>query len=292
MSKIILSKVNFIKAIFTNISIYELHKLLSSLTTSNISILILNKALIDLTEDDSADASGAVTFTIIGQTNYKKIKEKDINKSIKQEKQKSKVKWQKKNTSISISEQKKLISKIITITPNISKKDKLIIAEMQKQKAKINQVKQADKKEKTTTKTEKQTVKTSSKAKTIQNQSVNTKAMPAEIYISKAEKTKENTDQITTIKIDSSPQIKVNQTQSKAPRYSLQKKSSSGLVALFSAACVSAILGLGIGFAGIVGHKKSFSNMLIASSFAVVSYGILAHNTKTNHQSKQLIKKL
>lgn len=69
--KIRLYKNNFVKAIFTNISAYELHKLLNT-STSNIPIIILNKNLIDLTEEDSD--SGAAVFTIIGQNKHLKIK--------------------------------------------------------------------------------------------------------------------------------------------------------------------------------------------------------------------------
>ena len=69
--KIRLYKNNFVKAIFTNISAYELHKLLNT-STSNIPIIILNKKLIDLTEEDSD--SGAAVFTIIGQNKHLKIK--------------------------------------------------------------------------------------------------------------------------------------------------------------------------------------------------------------------------
>ena len=178
MKKIILSKANILKAIFTsNISFHKLYKLLNYCTKQNnmaisknsISILILNKALIDLIENNTSNESDANTFTIIGKIDYKKLKEqnkikhpKGIDKKIpskviilnteNKEKPKEKIKPKEiknvtqnkkveiKPASIRVSEQKNLFSKTITITPIITPKKKAIINSSAKKKEEnINQ---------------------------------------------------------------------------------------------------------------------------------------------------------
>ena len=214
MRKIILLKNDFVKAIFTNISSYELCQLLNSFKTSisNIPIIILNKSLIDLIEDDSS-ASGANVFTIIGQnkplrkniTKHPKgiepIKKepskitvlKNENKKAPQENtnqnNKKEIKPSKEHETIRVSEQKNLFSKVVTITPYISPKNKMIIGEMQKQKEKINKQKQSDKKEKATIKVSAKTVNPTIKKQESTKVNQNKTTAP---YILKTENTKEN----------------------------------------------------------------------------------------------------
>lgn len=288
MRKITLSKNNFVKAIFTNISAYELHKLLN-ISISNIPIIILNKNLIDLTEEDSD--SGAAVFTIIGQNKHLKIKnnkhpkgisEKKLSKVtiLKNESQKEtlnqkkiEVKHSKEHKSIRVSEQKNLFTKVITITPYISPKHKMIMGEIQKDQInKLKQLKQKEKHSKVAVKKVNPTIK----------KSENKINKPSVTYISKIEKSKENTNKV----IKKTSQPKISKVKPKQPRYSLQKKSSPGLVALFSATIASVLFSIGL--AGIIGHKKTLLNVLIASSFAIIGLGMLA-NKKTNN--KRLVKK-
>lgn len=201
MRKIRLYKNNFVKAIFTNISAYELHKLLNT-STSNIPIIILNKKLIDLTEEDSD--SGAAVFTIIGQNKHLKIKNN-------------------KHPKVAVKK----------VNPTIKKSEN-----------KINK--------------------------------------PSVTYISKIEKSKENTNKV----IKKTSQPKISKVKPKQPRYSLQKKSSPGLVALFSATVASVLFSIGL--AGVIGHKKTLPNVLIASSLAIIGLGMFA-NKKTHN--KRLVKK-
>ena len=311
MRKIILLKNDFVKAIFTNISAYELCQLLNSFKTSisNIPIIILNKSLIDLIENDSS-ASGADVFTIIGQnkplrknkTKHPKgiepIKKesskvnvlKNENKKAPQENpnqnSKKEIKTSKEHETIHVSEQKNLITKVITITPNISPKTKMIMGEIQKQKEKINKQKQSDKKEKTITKAPAKIVKPTIKK---QETAKANKNKPAKADISKKEKSKEITKQDSINKANNN--LKINISKSKTPRYSLQKKKSPGLIALFSAAFVPVLFGIGL--ASIAGHKRLFPNVLVASSLAIIGFGMFSNNAaKTRSQNKQLVKKI
>ena len=286
MRKITLFKNNFVKAIFTNISAYELHKLLNT-STSNIPIIILNKNLIDLTEEDSD--SGAAVFTIIGQNKHLKIKnnkhpkgidEKKLSKDtiLKSQKEtlnqkKIEVKHSKEHKSIRVSEQKNLFTKVITITPYISSKHKMIMGEIQKDQ--INKLKQLKRKEKHPKVAVKKVNPTIKKSENKINK-------PSVTYISKIEKSKENTNKV----IKKTSQPKISKVKPKQPRYSLQKKSSPGLVALFSATIASVLFSIGL--AGIIGHKKTLPNVLIASSLAIIGLGMLA-NKKTHN--KRLVKK-
>lgn len=284
--KIRLYKNNFVKAIFTNISAYELHKLLNT-STSNIPIIILNKNLIDLTEEDSD--SGAAVFTIIGQNKHLKIKnnkhpkgidEKKLSKDtiLKSQKEtlnqkKIEVKHSMEHKSIRVSEQKNLFTKVITITPYISPKHKMIMGEIQKDQInKLKQLKQKEKHPKVAVKKVNPTIK----------KSENKINKPSVTYISKIEKSKENTNKV----IKKTSQPKISKVKPKQPRYSLQKKSSPGLVALFSATIASVLFSIGL--AGVIGHKKTLPNVLIASSFAIIGLGMLA-NKKTHN--KRLVKK-
>lgn len=302
MRKIILLKYDFVKAIFTNISSYELCQLLNSFKTSisNIPIIILNKSLIDLIENDSS-ASGADVFTIIGQnkplrknkTKHPKgiepIKKesskvnvlKNENKKAPQENpnqnSKKEIKSLKEHETIHVSEQKNLITKVITITPNISPKTKMIIGEMQKQK---------DKKEKAITKAPAKIVKPTIKK---QETAKANKNKPAKADISKKEKSKEITKQDSINKANNN--LKINISKSKTPRYSLQKKKSPGLIALFSAAFVPVLFGIGL--ARIASHKRLFPNVLVASSLAIIGFGMFSNSAaKTRSQNKQLVKKI
>lgn len=305
MRKIILSKNNFVKAIFTNVSAYEFRKLLNSLkvSISNIPIIILNKSLIDLTGNDSS-RDGASVFTIIGQNKHLKRKSKikhskgisEISKKDKviilknenketpkeniNQNKKIEIKPSKKHESIRVSEQKNLFTKVITITPYITPQNKMIMGETQKQKDKINKAKKPEKKEKASTKSSK-VIKTPIKKLETTKVSKNKRA---ELYISKEEKPKENTNRI-------SNNSKTNRTKLKTTRYSLQKKNSPRLVAFFSSALAPVLFGLGL--AGMIVHKKTFSSMLIASSLAIIGFGLFANNnSKTNKNSKQLVKKI
>ena len=286
MRKIRLYKNNFVKAIFTNISASELHKLLNT-STSNIPIIILNKNLIDLTEEDSD--SGAAVFTIIGQNKHLKIKnnkhpkgidEKKLSKNtiLKSQKEtlnqkKIEVKHSKEHKSIRVSEQKNLFTKVITITPYISPKHKMIMGEIQKDQInKLKQLKQKEKHPKMAVKKVNPTIK----------KSENKINKPSVTYISKIEKSKENTNKV----IKKTSQPKISKVKPKQPRYSLQKKSSPGLVALFSATVASVLFSIGL--AGVIGHKKTLPNVLIASSLAIIGLGMLA-NKKTHN--KRLVKK-
>lgn len=319
MKKIILSKTNILKAIFTsNISFHKLYHLLNdfkkannlTISTNSISILVLNKALIDLIEDNSSSESEAATLSIIGEINYKKLKQQnkkkhpkgisEIDKKIpskvivltteNKEKQKEtkniiqnkkvEIKPANKPASIRISEQKNLFSKTITITPVFTPKKKAIInASIKKKEENINQ--QLKNKKSTTIKVPKKNV---NLVKPTIEKPNNIKKQKIETYLPKKENPKQNITQKPVTKVsNSSP--KVNQIKPQTPKYKLQKKSPSVIVALFSTVSASILFGLGL---ATIGHKKSFSSMLIASSLAIASFGMLANNTKT--KNKQLVK--
>lgn len=302
MKKIILSKIDFVKAIFTNISIHALEKFLNNIDNltkyiANIPVLILNNNLIETGNDSS---NGSLVLTIIGQIDYKKLKEKKLkhlkgsniidkktstkivvlkskNRQLKngQNSQKNnKIKpKQTPKPAISISKEQKLISSITTITPNINRKNKLILGEMHKQKEKAKQTPAPSNKVQSSTKI----------APKIVNQPIKkqNKTKTPEIYIPGKEKAKENTNKTNEIKNNSKP------NQIKTPKYSLQKKKSPGLIAVFSVAFIPFLLGLGL--AKIISHKKTFPNMLIASSMAILGFGIFANTKQKNN--KQLVKK-
>lgn len=285
MRKIILAKNDFVKAIFTNISVYELGQLLNKLTTFK--ILILNK-LMDLTDDDST--SGANILTIIGQNKYfkkmakhpkgigeinkeevskitvlenkgKKTTEENINQKEKG------INVSKEHGTIRVSEQKNLFGNVITITPYISPKNKIIIGAAQKEKSKLQT---KEKKRKSAT-----VVNPTVKKETIQT----IENKPKAAHISKVEKSKENTNQnYNNVKNNQ----KTNHFKSAKSRYSLQKKSSPRF-ALFSVAAVSFLFGL----VGMIRHKKVFPGILL--SLTIMSFGMFGNN-KTNN--KRLVKKI
>lgn len=316
MNKIILSKVNMLKAIFGNININTLYKLLSSPKTlknipqvfiHNIPVFILNKVLIALDEDDTTD--GGVTSTIIGKMRYKK--NQNIIESIPIKKtQKTKIQISPKNTqsspkkttiiknnfqtsqksknvihqsNINISKQKKLITQIITITPTLPKKTKLIMntskktAKQDKKPIKSKTIIIKPKKIKSSL--PQTNTLTSKQAKPL-NKKINNQINPNEkpVHIQKTSKTQ------TKIKQSSNP----IQTQPQKPKYKLQKNKSPHFVALFSTLTASLLLGIGL---SMIGHKKIFKNIIVPSTIAIFTYGIFAKKTnKTRQHNKQLIK--
>lgn len=311
MKKIILSKTNILKAIFTsNISFHKLYKLLNyckkqnnmAISTNNFQVLILNKALINLIENNTSSESGANTFTIIGKIDYKKLTEqnkikhpKGIDKKIPskvialnhekketpKENKKVEIKPANKPASIRVSKQKNLFSKTITITPVISPKKKAIInASIKNKEENINQ--QLKNKENIQIKAPNKNV---NLVKPTIEKPNNIKNKKTETNLPKKENPKQNITQKPVTKIVSKPAPKTNQIKQQTPKYKLQKKSPSVFVALFSAVSASILFGLGL---AAIGHKKSFSSMLIASSLAIASFGIFANNTK--NKSKQLVK--
>ena len=317
MKKIILSKTNILKAIFTNnISFHKLYKLLNyckkqnnmAISTNNFQVLILNKALINLIENNTSSESGANTFTIIGKIDYKKLTEQNKikhpkgidkkipskvialnpekketpkeNKNINQNK-KVEIKPANKPASIRVSKQKNLFSKTITITPVISPKKKAIInASIKNKEENINP--QLKNKENIQIKAPNKNV---NLVKATIEKPNNIKKTKTETNLPKKENPKQNITQKPVTKIVSKPAPKTNQIKQQTPKYKLQKKSPSVFVALFSAVSASILFGLGL---ATIGHKKSFSSMLIASSLAIASFGIFANNTK--NKSKQLVK--
>ena len=86
----------------------------------------------------------------------------------------------------------------------------------------------------------------------------------------------------TAIKPSSSQALKSNQP--KTPKYKLQKKSSPNLAALFSITAASFLL------AFTFGHKKLFSSVLVASSIAIIGFGMFAN--KSTKKDKQFVKKI
>lgn len=162
MRKIILSKKEFSKILLTTTNINNLRKLskMHKLSLEYIPIIVMKSALIDLFEDDST--SGALTATIIGKRNYNKIKpQTNFQKSVSKVDTPKTSKVTKKNkkmigiqptnleASIRISGQKDLIGEVITITPYISQKKKMIIGASTKNNREKKKEIQVQKKENT-----------------------------------------------------------------------------------------------------------------------------------------------
>ena len=293
MRKIILSQKKFLKVLLTTININNLRKLskMHKLSLDYIPIIVIKSALLNLFEDDSN--SGALTATIIGKRNHNKIKPKtdfqksastvDTSKTSKvttKKRKKSGIQQAGLKASIRVSEQKNLIGKVITITPYMSKKKKLIIGASMKKEQDEKQIIPVQPKEKTAKK----------EAKIInpiikkQNDTKQSKQNKVDSNILKNAKPKEITNQKVTTKIGNNTITKTNQTKSNMPKYKLQKQSSPNLVALFSITAASLLL------AFTFGHKKLFSSMLVASSLAIAGFGMFA--SKGTKKNKQLVKKI
>lgn len=320
MKKLILFKINFSKAIFikTASKLLSNPKIKSTIFINNTKLIILNKTLMDLLDNDSSSASG-VTSTIIGKIDYKKLKEQnkaknqkgisqpntkipskiivlntEIQQTAKEKIQPKKIKKanQKENieikpsnnpASIRISEQKNLFSKTITITPNISPKKRAIInASIKKKEETQKQPKQSNKNE--NTKTSVKSVNPVKPATEKKPKIPNIKNQTNETHLPKKESPKQNITSKPVTKIVTTQPAKINQAKSKPPKYKLQRKSPSVIAAIFSAISASILFGLGL----VISHKKNFHSTLIASSLAVLGFGMFANNTKT--KNKQLVK--
>lgn len=291
MRKIILSKKEFSKILLTTTNINNLRKLgkMHKLSLEYIPIIVMKSALIDLFEDDST--SGALTATIIGKRNYNKIKpQTNFQKSVSKvdtpktskvtKKNKKRVGIQPTNleTSIRISGQKDLIGEVITITPYISQKKKMIIGASTKNNQEKKQEIQVQKKENTPKASSTKinpTIKKQPDIKQNKSKIVGSNILPKT-------KPKVITNTQTAIKPNSSQTLKSNQP--KTPKYKLQKKSSPNLAALFSITAASFLL------AFTFGHKKLFSSVLVASSLAIIGFGMFAN--KSTKKDKQFVKKI
>ena len=291
MRKIILSKKEFSKILLTTTNINNLRKLskMHKLSLEYIPIIVMKSALIDLFEDDST--SGALTATIIGKRNYNKIKpQTNFQKSVSKvdtpktskvtKKNKKRVGIQPTNleASIRISGQKDLIGEVITITPYISQKKKMIIGASTKNNQEKKQEIQVQKKENTPKASSTKinpTIKKQPDIKQNKSKIVGSNILPKT-------KPKVITNTQTAIKPSSSQTLKSNQP--KTPKYKLQKKSSPNLAALFSITAASFLL------AFTFGHKKLFSSVLVASSLAIIGFGMFAN--KSTKKDKQFVKKI
>ena len=291
MRKIILSKKEFSKILLTTTNINNLRKLskMHKLSLEYIPIIVMKSTLIDLFEDDST--SGALTATIIGKRNYNKIKSQtNFQKSVSKvdtpktskvtKKNKKRVGIQPTNleTSIRISGQKDLIGEVITITPYISQKKKMIIGASTKNNQEKKQEIQVQKKENTPKASSTKinpTIKKQPDIKQNKSKIVGSNILPKT-------KPKVITNTQTAIKPSSSQALKSNQP--KTPKYKLQKKSSPNLAALFSITAASFLL------AFTFGHKKLFSSVLVASSIAIIGFGMFAN--KSTKKDKQFVKKI
>lgn len=291
MRKIILSKKEFSKILLTTTNINNLRKLskMHKLSLEYIPIIVMKSALIDLFEDDST--SGALTATIIGKRNYNKIKpQTNFQKSVSKVDTPNTSKVTKKNkkmvgiqptnleTSIRISGQKDLIGEVITITPYISQKKKMIIGASTKNNQEKKQEIQVQKKENTPKASSTKINPTIKKQPDIKQ----SKSKMIDSNISKKVKPKEIINKNVKAKIGNSTIVKTN--QSKTPKYKLQKKSSPNLAALFSITAASFLL------AFTFGHKKLFSSVLVASSIAIIGFGMFAN--KSTKKDKQFVKKI
>ena len=308
MNKIILSKKAFLKALFQNKNVDKFCKILNNevnntiifsktktsktifkkvkmqikndYKTYDISILIINKELIALFNDSS---DGGEVLSIIGN-NYKKEKIKSNQNYSKKASDNiinfsalppSKKKPNITKTPINISKQKKLISKVVILTPNISRKHKLVMNvskqkenlkkksnEIKKEniKKKPNEIKKPERKEITKQKAPNKKV-INQKHSEIKSQQKNNPKTTSKEPIKK----KENN-------------TKVVQNRPKAPKYKLQKKSPN-LIALFS---VSVLIGL----IGMLSHKKVFPSILAVSALAFLSHRAI------NNTNKKLVKKI
>lgn len=291
MRKIILSKKEFSKILLTTTNINNLRKLskMHKLSLEYIPIIVMKSALIDLFEDDST--SGALTATIIGKRNYNKIKpQTNFQKSVSKVDTPKTSKVTKKNkkmigiqptnleASIRISGQKDLIGEVITITPYISQKKKMIIGASTKNNQEKKQEIQVQKKENTPKASSTKinpTIKKQPDIKQNKSKIVGSNILPKT-------KSKVITNTQTAIKPSSSQALKSNQP--KTPKYKLQKKSSPNLAALFSITAASFLL------AFTFGHKKLFSSVLVASSIAIIGFGMFAN--KSTKKDKQFVKKI
>ena len=308
MNKIILSKKAFLKALFQNKNIDKFCKILNNevnntiifsktktsktifkeikmqikkdYKTYDISILIINKELIALFNDSS---DGGEVLSIIGN-NYKKEKIKSNQNYSKKASDNiinfSALPPSKKNinipkTPINISKQKKLISKVVILTPNISRKHKLVMNVSKQQenlkkkpneikkeniKKKPNEIKKPERKEITKQKAPNKKVINQKHSEIKSKQKNNPKTTSKEPI-----KKKENN-------------TKVVQNRPKAPKYKLQKKSPN-LIALFS---VSVLIGL----IGMLSHKKVFPSILAVSALAFLGHRAI------NNTNKKLVKKI
>ena len=308
MNKIILSKKAFLKALFRNKNIDKFCKILNNevnntiifsktktsktifkkikmqikndYKTYDISILIINKELIALFNDSS---DGGEVLSIIGN-NYKKEKIKSNQNYSKKASDNiinfsalppSKKKPNITKTPINISKQKKLISKVVILTPNISRKHKLVMNvskqkenlkkksnEIKKEniKKKPNEIKKPERKEITKQKAPNKKV-INQKHSEIKSKQKNNPKITSKEPIKK----KENN-------------TKVVQNRPKAPKYKLQKKSPN-LIALFS---VSVLIGL----IGMLSHKKVFPSILAVSALAFLGHRAI------NNTNKKLVKKI
>lgn len=291
MRKIILSKKEFSKILLTTTNINNLRKLskMHKLSLEYIPIIVMKNALINLFEDDST--SGALTATIIGKRNYNKIKpQTNFQKSVSKvdtpktskvtKKNKKRVGIQPTNleASIRISGQKDLIGEVITITPYISQKKKMIIGASTKNNQEKKQEIQVQKKENTPKASSTKinpTIKKQPDIKQNKSKIVGSNILPKT-------KPKVITNTQTAIKPSSIQALKSNQP--KTPKYKLQKKSSPNLAALFSITAASFLL------AFTFGHKKLFSSVLVASSLAIIGFGMFAN--KSTKKDKQFVKKI
>lgn len=291
MRKIILSKKEFSKILLTTTNINNLRKLgkMHKLSLEYIPIIVMKSALIDLFEDDST--SGALTATIIGKRNYNKIKpQTNFQKSVSKVDTPKTSKVTKKNkkmigiqptnleASIRISGQKDLIGEVITITPYISQKKKMIIGASTKNNQEKKQEIQVQKKENTPKASSTKinpTIKKQPDIKQNKSKIVGSNILPKT-------KPKVITNTQTAIKPNSSQTLKSNQP--KTPKYKPQKKSSPNVAALFSITAASFLL------AFTFGHKKLFSSVLVASSIAIIGFGMFAN--KSTKKDKQFVKKI
>ncbi len=293
MKKIILSKKEFLKILLTTINIDNLQKLskMHKLSLEYIPIIVMKNALLNLFEDDST--SGALTATIIGKRNYIKINSQtDFQKSVStvdisktsnfttKNRKKAGSQQASLEASLRVSEQNNLIGKVITITPYMSKKKKLIIGASMKKEQDKKQIIPAHPKAKTA----KEEAKIINPIIKNQNDTKQSKQNKIDSNISKNSKPKEITNQKVTTKIGDNTITKTNQTKLKAPKYKLQKQGTPNLAALFSITAASLLLAFSFG------HKKLFSSMLVASSFAIAGFGMFS--SKNTKKDKQLVKKI
>lgn len=261
------------------------------LSLEYIPIIVMKNALLNLFEDDST--SGALTATIIGKRNYIKINSQtDFQKSVStvdisktsnfttKKRKKAGSQQASLEASLRVSEQNNLIGKVITITPYMSKKKKLIIGASMKKEQDKKQIIPAHQKAKTA----KEEAKIINPIIKNQNDTKQSKQNKIDSNISKNSKPKEITNQKVTTKIGDNTITKTNQTKLKAPKYKLQKQGAPNLAALFSITAASLLLAFSFG------HKKLFSSMLVASSFAIAGFGMFS--SKNTKKDKQLVKKI
>ena len=320
MNKIILSKKAFLKALFQNKNIDKFCKILNNevnntiifsktktsktifkeikmqikkdYKTYDISILIINKELIALFNDSS---DGGEVLSIIGN-NYKKEKIKSNQNYSKKASDNiinfsalppSKKKPNITKTPINISKQKKLISKVVILTPNISRKHKLVMnVSKQKEnlKKKSNEIKKENIKKKPNEIKKENIKKKPNEIKKPERKEITKQKAPNKKVINQKHseiKSKQKNNPKTTSKEPIKKKennTKVVQNRPKAPKYKLQKKSPN-LIALFS---VSVLIGL----IGMLSHKKVFPSILAVSALAFLGHRAI------NNTNKKLVKKI